>query len=251
MTLHRFIFKHKLDLPSMNLLPNKETTVKPTYGSTTDPTAANQIIHNYFVQQNFPQCLAIIDEQLSIFKDGSEYPLYVKGLILRQQGRIQESLGVFQQVVLLNPGNIDNIKQVAKTFMLLGRFQEAINNFDDALKKASSPDWECLHNKGMCLQQLGKDDEAIDSFLQAIDAEPQQATLCALGKLYINLGKFEDALPMYQNALDLSPENVDLITTVGIIHLRLGNPDKAFESFGAALAVDSHHPTVCYSRLPV
>ena len=187
---------------------------------------------------------------LNVFKGSCEYPLYVKGLILRQEGRVQESLGVFQQVVELNPGNIDNIKQVAKTFMLLGRFQEAIDNFDDALSKLPKPDWECLHNRAMCLQQLGHDDEAIECFIKAIDAEPHQVTLCAIGKLYANLERYEDALPMYTNALELSPENVDLLTTVGIMHLRLNHPDQAFESFGAALSVDAHHPTVCTSLSP-
>ena len=230
----------------MNTLSVKTTATRQTTGTSTDPTAANQTIHNLFVQHNFSQCLDVIEEQVTAFNGGCEYPLYVKGLILRQEGRVQESLGVFQQVVELNPGNLDNVKQVAKTYMLLGRFQEAIDNFDDALSKSQMPDWECLHNKAMCLQQLGQVDEAVDVFLSAIAAEPHQVTLCALGKLYANLGKFEEALQHYTDALNLSPENVDLLTTVGIMHLRMGNADKAFENFGAALSVDAHHPSVCF-----
>lgn len=230
----------------MNVLPLKENNNKQNQDELNDPTAANQTIHNYFVQQNFTQCMELIDKQVAKFSDACEYPLYVKGLILRQQGRIQESLSTFQKVVDLNPGNIDNIKQVGKTYMLLGRFKDAIDNFAEALSKTEDPDWECLHNKAMCLQQLGNDEQAIDCFLQAIEAEPQQVTLCALGKAYANMGKYEDALQQYKNALELSPENVDLLTTVGIMYLRMGNSDKAFESFGAALSIDARNPQVYF-----
>jgi Bardet-Biedl syndrome 4 protein len=82
----------------------------------------------------------------------------VKGLILRQEGKVQESLSTFEQVVVLNPASLDNIKQVAKTYMLLGRFKDALDNFEQAIQQQQEPDWECLHNKAMCLQQLGNED---------------------------------------------------------------------------------------------
>jgi len=36
-------------------------------------------------------------------------------LILRMEGRIQESLELFQTCALLNPGSGDNLKQVARS----------------------------------------------------------------------------------------------------------------------------------------
>jgi Bardet-Biedl syndrome 4 protein len=49
---------------------------------------------------------------------------------------------------------------------------------------------------------------------------------------------------MYQDALDLSPENTELLTIVGIIHLRLGDLDKAFEVLGSSLTIDPRLPKV-------
>ena len=37
------------------------------------------------------------------------------GMILRQEGEIQGSLEMFQQAALLNPSNVENIKQIARS----------------------------------------------------------------------------------------------------------------------------------------
>ena len=38
-----------------------------------------------------------------------------EGLIMRQEGRIQESLELFQTCAVLNPANILNLKQIARS----------------------------------------------------------------------------------------------------------------------------------------
>ena len=44
-----------------------------------------------------------------------EYANYVQGLILRQEGKIQESLEMFQICNILNPNSADHIKQMARS----------------------------------------------------------------------------------------------------------------------------------------
>jgi tetratricopeptide (TPR) repeat protein len=142
----------------MASLPLTESKAKPPSSVTFDPTSQNQRIHDLFVRKNYKECLEAIEAQIKRFEGTSEYPLYVKGLILRQEGKVQESLSTFEKVVELNPVSLDNLKQVAKTYMLLGRFKDALDNFDQAIQLQADPDWECLHNKAMCLQQLGNED---------------------------------------------------------------------------------------------
>lgn len=59
----------------------------------------------------------------------------------------------------MNPLSADNSKQVGKSLLLLGRYSEAINIFDTAVELSPDPDWEVLHNKGMCLVKLDRTDE--------------------------------------------------------------------------------------------
>ena len=43
------------------------------------------------------------------------FSLLVQGLILRQEGKIQESLEMFQICNILNPNSADHIKQMARS----------------------------------------------------------------------------------------------------------------------------------------
>ena len=53
---------------------------------------------------NFVQkCKIIIKQQLQESHSMTEYANYVQGLILRQEGKIQESLEQFQVCNILNP----------------------------------------------------------------------------------------------------------------------------------------------------
>ena len=51
-------------------------------------------------------CVCVLDFERSF---------YLVGMILRQEGEIQGSLEMFQQAALLNPNNVENIKQVARS----------------------------------------------------------------------------------------------------------------------------------------
>lgn len=59
---------------------------------------------------------------------------------MRQEGRIQESLELFQSCAVLNPTNILNLKQVARSLFLLGRYKAAIDVYTEATKNVPA-DW--------------------------------------------------------------------------------------------------------------
>ena len=46
--------------------------------------------------------------------------------------------------------------------------------------------------------------------------------------------KYQEAIDIYLEALDYSPENPELLTTVGLLYLRLGENFKAFDYLGLA-----------------
>ena len=75
----------------------------------------NWLIHNHYVRKEFETCKAIIRSQLEETHGMCEYANYVQGLILRQEGKIQESLEMFQICNILNPNSADHIKQMARS----------------------------------------------------------------------------------------------------------------------------------------
>jgi Bardet-Biedl syndrome 4 protein len=56
--------------------------------------------------------------------------------------------------------------------------------------------------------------------------------------------KYKEAIQVYLEALEFSPENPDLLTTVGLLYLRLGENYRAFDYLGNSLTHDPKNAKV-------
>ncbi len=75
----------------------------------------NWLIHSHFVRGEHEVCKSVIRQQLEETRGMCEYANYVQGVILRQEGKIQESLEMFQICNILNPNSAEHIKQMARS----------------------------------------------------------------------------------------------------------------------------------------
>jgi len=201
----------------------------------------NWLVHVLYVRQEYDACLETIEEALKESRGMSEYPIYVKALIKRQRGEIQESLQLFQAATCLNPHNICNLKQVGRSLYLLGRHKAAIDVYDEA-QRIGIDDWEIWHNKGLCNLYLKQYDAAADALKRANAIQRHDATFMQLGKVYTLQEDYRTAIEVYLEALEFSPENPELLTTVGLLYLRLGENYKAFDFLGNSLTHDPRNP---------
>jgi len=186
-----------------------------------------------------------IEEQLKLCKGLSEYPIFVKALIKRQEGNIKESLELFQAATHLNPQNVANLKQVGRSLFLLGKHKAAVGVYDEA-QKLGIDDWEIWHNKGLCHKSTGDYDEAEDCFRNANAIQRHNATFLELGDMLMSQKNIEEALDTYSEALEFTPDSPQILEQIGLCQLKLGNDFKAFEAFGNAM---THDPRQCGSIL--
>lgn len=201
----------------------------------------NWYIHLCYTRKDYQECYRVIDEQLRSSSGLCEYGLYIKALILRQQGRIEESLTTFQAALCLNPQNVNNLKQVGRSLYLLGKHKTALDVFDEA-ERLSKEDREIWHNKGMCFLYLKQYEKAIECFENANSIQRHESTFSQLGRVYRLMGNEDEALKVYMDALETSPENPEILTTLGLLYLKLGNNTKAFEYLGNSLTYDAKNP---------
>jgi Bardet-Biedl syndrome 4 protein len=98
----------------------------------------------------------------------------------------------------------------------------------------------CLKSRftGMCYLYLKQYDKAIECFETANSIQRHESTFTQLGRVYRITNREEDALQVYMEALESCPENAELLTTVGLLYLKLGNNAKAFEYLGNSLTYD-------------
>ena len=201
----------------------------------------NAHLHSLYVRQDFESCLRCIESVLSECKGMSEYPVYVKALIKRQRGEIQESMQLFQAATCLNPQNVCNLKQVGRSLYLLGKHKAALDVYAEA-QRLGIDDWEIWHNKGLCNMYLKQYEMAADCFRRANAVQRHDTTYMQLGKVFTLQEDYRGAIDVYLEALEFSPENPELLTTLGLIYLRLGENYKAFDFLGNSLTHDPKNP---------
>lgn len=172
-----------------------------------------------------------------------EYAVYVQGLILRQEGRIRESMEMFQTCALLNV-NPTNLKQVARSLFLQGRHQAAVDISEECVQLGSK-EWDIYHTLGLCCVKLQKYEKAKECFIESLQLSPHDETALALGELLVAMDDVKGAVASYRKALDYNPESAELNTKLGLLYIQCGMYQKAFERLGAALACDpTHTPAV-------
>ena len=146
----------------------------------------------------------------------SSYMTYIQALVHRQEGRLTEAMENFQNCCRDDP-TVSNVKQMAKSLTLLGRYRLAIETYKEALVHTSN-DWEILHNLGLCYMNLNEVNEAKKYFLQALQvSENQEASYLALGKVLIREGEREEAETIYERGARRNPESPVLFTQLGLM----------------------------------
>eukprot|EP00794_Sanderia_malayensis_P018662 gene18662-20544_t len=197
----------------------------------------NWLIHMHYAMKEYDKCKALISEQINESGDMCEYALFVRGLILREEGDIQGSLTLFQKTTQLNPQNVANLKQVARSLFLLGRHKAALDAYAE-ISNITPMDWEITHNQGVCYMYLKDYDKAKNCLKTAIQFSKHDISFIMLGKCYLMEDDLSSAIDVYKKAVEFSPENPDLMTTLGLLYLQRNEPQKAFEQLGNALTYD-------------
>jgi len=112
-----------------------------------------------------------------------------------------------------------------------GDLESAAAGYTRALEE--SPDADAFFNLGNVLYELGREAEAADRYLQAIEADKTFAEAWNnLGNALVTLGKLEDAVHAYEMALSLEPDYPDPHCNLSTVLARLNRQVDAL-SHGA------------------
>jgi len=163
-----------------------------------------------------------------------------------------------------------------------GRGAEAVERYDRALALTPRPD--AYNNRGVALEALGRLDEALDSFSQAVVYRSDYAAalfnrggvLCALrrwtealadydravtlrpddsapywnnrGLALGELNRWEEAAESFITALALDPAYADALANLSVAQRRIGQVDAALGSADRALGLRPDHPEALITR---
>jgi len=165
----------------------------------------------------------------------------VLGAVLKQTGKISESLVVSQKSVQLEPLDAEANNNLGATLKILGRYNEAEESYKKAI--ALKPNYVEAHNNlGAVLQKLGRYNEAVESYKKAIALKPNYVEAHNnLGNTLYSLNRYNEAEESYKKAIVLKPDYLEAHNNLGAALQTLGRYNEAEESYKKAIALKPNH----------
>ena len=164
--------------------------------------------------------------------------LSLLGVIAAQTRRAEEAARLLGRAVAVNQHAATAHNNYGNVLKDLGRFEDALDSYEWALKL--DPGYaEACNNRGDTLQQLGRFEEALDSFEHAVKLKPGYAEACYnRGNTLLELKRFEAALDSYDRALKLKPDYAEAYNNQGNTLRGLRRFEDALDSYERALKLD-------------
>ncbi|CAG9863985.1 unnamed protein product [Phyllotreta striolata] len=198
----------------------------------------NWLMHLQHVTGRLQDCKSLISSEIERSKGKNEFALYKQGEILREEGKFQESLESFQSCLRLHPGNAGYLKEIGKCLYDMQRFKLSMEAYLEAEKASPNPDWQNYFYLGQCLLKLGDVNKASEYAQKAVQAGKQEACYELLIKILIMQGDYKNAVTVSNSAIEFCPDSVGMLTESGLLFLKLGQSEHAFERLSSALALE-------------
>ena len=174
------------------------------------------------------------------------YPFFLHAFALRAEGRYDEAIQGLQQAATKRPSLFYIPAQLARTWMLMGRLDLALEQAD-RLKKMNQREW-ALVMEASCLFLQGKFDEAEAEFRQLIASKDQQWKSEGYGSLAYMLGeqgRTREALQILEEGIrhdsqnEMASREADKLIAKAYLDYRLGDTASCRRACLDAIALEA------------
>jgi len=199
-----------------------------------------------FQAQQFDHAIAWIER--AIRQDPKAEYLSNLGSALRQAGRLDEALQVFDKAIQLKPDDPLLWCRLAAILVALGRNAEALLSYQHALE-LDPHHWEAAYHCGELLHGSERFEEALSYFNRCDEWRPDHVrTLQARGRCLRALKRFEECLVENVRAHELDPGDAISCNNAGNALLSLDRADEALRWFDTALALQPNSGDVLLNK---
>ena len=166
----------------------------------------------------------------------------VLGAVLKQTGRINESLIAMQKSVQLSPEDAEAHTHLGATLQELGKLDKAVASHTQAI--VTNPNYPDAHyNLGITLLEQGRLAEAAASYTQAIALQPDFAEAhYNLGNTLLELQRPDEAEASYKQAIAVRPSYAEAYSNLGNTLLELERLSEAKASLTQAILLKPDFP---------
>jgi tetratricopeptide (TPR) repeat protein len=153
------------------------------------------------------------------------------GKKLRQEGKLEEAIVVFEDVLANQPDSLEAQRELGHSLVLAGRYSEAIRVYeklagsDDLRWQLESAKWSGLAHlyRGDIEAASAKSKEEAELAKQLGERSAQVHATWYAGHVHTELGQFGRANVAFIAALDIGPNDLNALHLVGVLAARQGD----------------------------
>jgi tetratricopeptide (TPR) repeat protein len=170
--------------------------------------------------------------------------LLAKASRLQAEGRAQEALGIFEQVVQKTIQDPYALYCLASCYTSLGFNGTAMNLLMRAIALSENPDWlaEAWNNLGVCFRQEAHEKEAVGAYLKSLELAPgESSTWGNLSGVFVNAGAPDECLKYAEQALSLDRFNAQAGNHKALALLEKGDYENGWKWYASRLRLPEFH----------
>lgn len=162
-----------------------------------------------------------------------------RGMTFLSTGKFDEAIQDFKQALALDASYVDAQQGLVIAYLVTENFAEAHLAVDALIESAPSSS-EVLNYKGLIFQAEGDYETAISFYEEALElsGEGNANALFNRGRAYLINGRTDDAIGDLRRLTTLTPDNPSAWSALGIAYSNQSNWGKAIESFNQAISLD-------------
>jgi len=156
------------------------------------------------------------------------------GDVLLKRGEVLPAKRHYEETLRLAPGFADARNKLGSILGSLGRYDEAIAQFQEAIRLGD--DAQFRHNLGLVYAMRGRTDEAIREYEASVRLDPDNyLSLIRLGEALGSRGRFPEAVAHLRHALELAPANNEACRLLAVTLVQEGRIEEAVRAYGEIL----------------
>gem|GEM_PF-209191 len=168
---------------------------------------------------------------------------FEKGIELYKEGKFQEALDVFDDLIKLGNSNPQFHLFRGRVRSRLGKTELALEDFD-VIVGLEPYNTDYISDRAVILHLLNRNEEALSAFDQAANLDPKNPYRYSSRAFFKDrIGDLEGAIEDYEKAIELDPEDAVAYNNKGLVEEKLGYQAKSKKSFSKADELTGYEPS--------
>jgi thioredoxin-like negative regulator of GroEL len=186
------------------------------------------------------------EKTTGMVQDEKSIELLEQGNQLFKDGKYDDAIASYQQLLDANPGLYQIKVSIADCYREKGEYDKAIALYNEVITQSASDaamgkemEGKALAGIGNCYLKQGKLEEAQGYFQKSIDSSPKDEVLAYnVGEIFFSNQGLDQAIRYFELAAQIKPTWPDPYYKLGYVYLSKADNAKAAESFEKFLTLE-------------